>query len=94
MTETIIKVVQIVTMRILANYKPIKMEKPKASDYTGNMRVYAVAASAYIDHIEAINTDLLENLTRIIDRIEENKLANTFPSAFLRAVCAIKKATK
>lgn len=38
--------------------------------------------------------DLLENLIRIIDRIEEAELQNNFPSAYARAKQAIKKATE
>lgn len=38
--------------------------------------------------------ELLENLTRIIDRIEENGMQANFPSAYERAQAAIKKATK
>lgn len=37
--------------------------------------------------------DLLENLTRIIDRIEEAGLQNQMPSAYQRALKAIEKAT-
>lgn len=37
--------------------------------------------------------ELLENLTRLLDRIVENKLQDNFPSAFNRAKEAIKKAT-
>ena len=36
--------------------------------------------------------ELLENLTRIIDRIEEQELRNNFPSAYKRAKDAINKA--
>jgi hypothetical protein len=37
--------------------------------------------------------DLLENLVRMIDRIEESNYQNDFPSAYTRAKAAIKKAT-
>ena len=40
----------------------------------------------------AASPDLLENLTRILDRIKENNMENLFPSAFERAKAAIKKA--
>ena len=36
--------------------------------------------------------ELLENLTRIIDRIEESNLQGNFPSAYQRAKQALKKA--
>jgi hypothetical protein len=36
--------------------------------------------------------ELLENLARIIDRIEESKLQDHFPSAYKRALYAIDKA--
>jgi len=38
--------------------------------------------------------EMLENLTRIIERIEENNLQGDFPSAYKRAKELIKKATK
>ena len=38
--------------------------------------------------------DLLDNLERLVDRIEENNLQSHFPSAYNRAKQAIKKATK
>ncbi len=37
--------------------------------------------------------DLLETLVRLIDRIDENGLQDRFPSAYVRAREAIKKAT-
>lgn len=41
----------------------------------------------------AASKDLLENLIRIIDRIEENGYHTTFTSAYERAKSAINKAT-
>lgn len=38
--------------------------------------------------------ELLENLIRIIDRIEENGFQKTFPSAYQRAKAVIKKVTE
>lgn len=38
--------------------------------------------------------ELLDNLLRIIDRIEENNLNDMFPSAYERAKRAIKKVTE
>lgn len=38
--------------------------------------------------------ELLKNLVRLLDRINENDLWNTFPSACERAEAAIKKATE
>ena len=37
--------------------------------------------------------DMLENLTRLIDRIEESNLQDYFPSAYQRAKAAINQAT-
>jgi hypothetical protein len=57
-------------------------------------------SSAHIKDEEVANArliaaapELLENLQRIIDRIEENSLQTYFPSAYERAKAAIAKAT-
>ncbi len=41
------------------------MKKPKIEDYI-DIRVYDIELSAYIDHTEDVNTDLLEALTEIL----------------------------
>lgn len=42
----------------------------------------------------AASPELLENLIRLVDRIEENKFQDSMPSAYLRAKKAIEKALK
>lgn len=52
---------------------------------------YLSDAVEIIKKQDEINVDLLDNLTRIIDRIEENNLQDNFPSAYIRAKKAIDK---
>ena len=58
------------------------LDENKCSEAEANAKLIAAAP------------ELLENLIRIIDRIEENDYQNSFPSAYERAKKAIKKATE
>lgn len=64
------------------------MKKPNKDDYI-DMRVYAIAVSAYIDHIESVNTDLLEALKDITLSGVELPI-----NKCTKALRAIEKATK
>lgn len=61
---------------------------PMDLETRANASYFVYCCNSYPSLIEE-NKRLRENLTRIIDRIEENELQSNFPSAFERAKAAI-----